>query len=107
MSATTAVAFSRTVTSAVGAQSNGTRVHSSGFPISVQISAPTSEGRLEVSNDGYTWAAATYNNGTALTGVGSGLYAVDGNPIWCRPCTEADAAGPASFEFLFSIYKEQ
>ena len=104
--ATTVVSFSRAVTSAIAAQSNGERIQINGFPVSVQIIAPTAEARLEVSNDGYTWSPATYNNGSALTGVDDGLYDVDGHAIWVRPATESDAAGPAVFRFLFSVYKE-
>lgn len=106
MSATNAVLFSRSVTSAAGAQANGDRICTSGFPVTVQMVCPASEGRIEVSNDGTTWAASTYNAGTAGTGLASGVYAIDGNSYWVRPCTEADAGGPRSYEFLFSVYKE-
>lgn len=89
----------RRITSATGATAYSAPVYVGANTFSVHFEAPASLAGLEVSNDKANWITDTGSRGDSITSVTT-------RPLWARGLVATDTAGPRSFEFGFTVFKE-
>lgn len=101
------------VTSAVGAQANGSPIHVDSNMLALQIiSSPAALAQLEGSLDRVNWVDMNYDNAagaytlTVMNTLGAGYYKVHERPKYVRFAVAADAGGPRDWYAVLIVKKE-